>query len=162
MSLPKFIWEHHAHSQSVIMCDTIHWCTHTHSYQHVCTRTCLIRTLDRVPSLFLSSPWYKDTLPKVSILERFYRTHTLPSMHTCSNSSMITHMLTLINDHTHILHTQSIVGEFNNPDQEELVCFPFLMTTNTQNVSNSDIHNCMPHTSFFQTQMWNNDNFILL
>jgi len=69
-------------------------------------------------------------------------------------------MLKLINDHTHILHPQSIVGEFNNPDQEELVCFPFLMTT--QNVSNSDIHDCTPHTSFFQTQIWNNDNFFLL
>ena len=33
-------------------------------------------------------------------------------------------MLILINDHT---HTQSIVGEFNNPDQEELVCFPFYL-----------------------------------
>ena len=94
----SLIWEHHAHSQSVIMCDTIHWCTHTHSYQHVCTRTCLIRTLDRVTSLFLSSPWNKDTLPKVSILERFYCTHT--HSHPCTHAQ--THQWS----HTHTTHTE--------------------------------------------------------
>lgn len=85
------LYENTMHIVNQWSCVTQYIDVHLHTLC-VCTRTpCLIRTLDRVPSLFLSSPWYKDTLPKVSILERFYRTHTLPSMHTCSSSSMITH-----------------------------------------------------------------------